>query len=200
MRILLIGASGLIGRAIKAELGGSHDIVPASRTHSAEKVDITDPASIRALYGRLGRVDAVVIAAGVTTFKPFAELRDEDFALSLKSKLMGQVDVVRFGFEFVADSGSFTITTGTLSRHPERGSVATSLVNAGLEGFARAAALDAPRGIRINAVSPPWLTETLQAMGRSLDGGAPAAVVARLYARSVEGKETGKVLEVEGDG
>ncbi len=193
MRILLIGATGTIGEAVAAELAG-HEVIRAGRTSGDEQVDLGEPASIRALFERVGRVDAVVSAAGLAAFEPLAELSDDDFALSLGNKLMGQVNVVRYGIDSVTDGGSITLTAGILGQHPEPGTAAISLVNAGLEGFTRAAALEAPRGIRVNVVSPPWVTETLQAIGRSPEGGLPAAVVAKAYARSVEGSETGQVL------
>ncbi len=194
MRILLIGATGTIGEAVAAELAGPHELVRAGRASGDEQVDLGDPASIQALFQRVGRVDAVVSAAGLAAFRPLAELNDDDFAFSLGNKLMGQVNVVRYGMESVNDGGSITLTSGILGQHPEPGTPAISLVNAGLEGFTRAAALEAPRGIRINVVSPPWVIETLRAMGRPLDGGLPAAVVAKAYVRSVEGKDTGRVL------
>jgi NAD(P)-dependent dehydrogenase (short-subunit alcohol dehydrogenase family) len=194
MRILLIGATGTIGEAVAAALAARHDIVRASRQQADEQVDIADPASIRALFQRVGRVDAIVSAAGNAAFKPLAELGDEDFAFSLGNKLMGQVNLVRLGLDAVADGGSITLTSGVLAQRPEPGTAAISLVNAGLEGFARAAALEAPRGVRVNVVSPPWVTETLAAMGRPLDGGLPAEVVARAYVRSVEGTATGQVI------
>jgi NAD(P)-dependent dehydrogenase (short-subunit alcohol dehydrogenase family) len=194
MRILVVGATGTIGQAVASALGGRHDIVLASRQKAHERVDISDPASIRALYARIGRLDAVVSAAGQAAFKPLAELKDEDFAFSLAHKLMGQVNLVRFGMASVTDGGSFTITSGVLAQHPAPGTAAISLVNAALEGFARAAALEAPRRIRVNVVSPPWVTETLKAMGLPPEGGLSADVVARAYARSVEGKETGQVI------
>jgi len=197
MRILLIGATGTIGEAVAAALGDHHDIVRASRQKADEQVDIAEPASIRAIFRRVGRVDAIVSAAGNAAFKPLANLGDEDFAFSLGHKLMGQVNLVRYGLEAVADGGSITLTSGTLAQHPEPGTAAISLVNAGLEGFTRAAALEAPRGIRVNVVSPPWVTETLEAMGLPLDRGLPADVVARAYVRSVEGKETGQVIRPE---
>jgi NAD(P)-dependent dehydrogenase (short-subunit alcohol dehydrogenase family) len=139
-------------------------------------------------------VDAIVCAAGQAAFKPLGELSDADFALSLGNKLMGQVNVVRSGLASVADNGSITLTSGILAQQPAPGTAAISLVNAGLEGFTRAAALEAPRGIRVNVVSPPWVTETLQAMGRATVGSLPAAVVARAYVGSVEGRMTGQVI------
>lgn len=194
MRTLLIGATGTIGEAVAAELAGRHELVRAGRTTGEERVDLGDPASVRDLFERVGRVDAVVSAAGQAAFKPLDQLGDEDFAFSLGNKLMGQVNLVRYGLASVTDGGSITLTSGVLAQRPEPGTGAISLVNAGLEGFTRAAALEAPRGIRINVVSPPWVTETLQAMGRPLEGGLPAAVVAKAYLRSVEGRETGQVL------
>jgi NAD(P)-dependent dehydrogenase (short-subunit alcohol dehydrogenase family) len=194
MRILIIGGTGTIGAAVASAFGGRHDVILASRSKAPQQVDITDPDSIRALYSRVGRVDAVVSVAGMAAFKSLGELSDQDFAFSLANKLMGQVNLVRLGLASVNDGGSFTLTSGVLAHQPMPGSAAISLVNAGLEGFGRAAALEAPRGIRVNVVSPPWVTETLKAMGRPTDGGLPAAVVARAYARSVEGTETGQII------
>jgi NAD(P)-dependent dehydrogenase (short-subunit alcohol dehydrogenase family) len=147
------------------------------------------------MYRSLGKLDAVVCAAGQAKFAPLSQLSDADFRFSLDNKLMGQVNVVRFGFEHVQDGGSFTLTAGSLAQAPMPGSAAVSLVNAGVEGFARAAALEAPRRIRVNAVSPPWLTETLRALKMDLSAGLPAADVARAYVRSVTGTDTGSILK-----
>jgi len=195
MKILLIGASGTIGSAIATALGARHDLILASVQKSPEQVDISDAASIRALYTRVGGVDAVVSAAGRALFKPLTDLGDEDFELSLSNKLMGQVNLVRLGLASVVDGGSFTLTAGYLARHPIPGSGAVSLVNSGLEGFGRAAALEAPRGIRVNVVSPPWVTETLVKMGRAPDAGLAAATVAQAYVSSVEGTITGQTID-----
>jgi NAD(P)-dependent dehydrogenase (short-subunit alcohol dehydrogenase family) len=195
MRILVIGAKGTIGTAVVKALSAGNEIIEASRSHTAVKVDIRDPESIRAMYKRAGKVDAVVSAAGSGAWKPLAELTDDDFRMSLQYKLMGQVNVVRYGFDHVADGGSLTVTSGILSRDPMPGSVAISLVNSGLEGFVRAAALEAPRRIRVNVVSPPWVTETLEQMKMTGVPGLSAAVVARAYALSVNGGMTGQVIE-----
>jgi len=196
MRILVIGAHGTIGREIVKALSANHEVLGASRSGSEIQVDITEPASIRAMYERVGNLDAVISAAGSGAWKPLAELTDDDFALSLRYKLMGQVNVVRYGLAQVSDGGSITTTSGILARSPMPGGAAISLVNCGLEGFTRAAALEAPRGIRVNVVSPPWVTETLIEMGSSdLSHGLPAATVAQAYVRSVTGNETGQVIE-----
>jgi NAD(P)-dependent dehydrogenase (short-subunit alcohol dehydrogenase family) len=195
MRILVVGATGTIGRAVCDALSPRHEVVRASRHRSALKVDIAQQDSIRALYQSVGHVDAVVSAAGEARFAPLAALRDEDFAFSLANKLMGQVNLVRLGLDSVSEGGGFVLTSGVLARAPMPGSGAISLVNAGVEGFTRAAALEAPRGIRVNVVSPPWVTETLRALGMDTAHGLPAATVAQTYVQAVEGRMTGEVLE-----
>ncbi|MDQ6636057.1 MAG: short chain dehydrogenase [Gemmatimonadota bacterium] len=194
MRILVIGATGTIGRAVVAALQSRHEIVLASLHRAPETVDLADAESIDALFRRVGRVDAVISAAGQAKFAPLPQLSDDDFGLSLGNKLMGQVNLVRLAQDSVADGGSFTLTSGVLAQQPIPGSAAISLVNAGLEGFVRAAALELPRGLRVNIVSPPWVAETLTAMGRDPSAGRPAADVARAYVASVEGRQTGAVL------
>jgi NAD(P)-dependent dehydrogenase (short-subunit alcohol dehydrogenase family) len=194
VKILVVGARGTIGKEVVRALTAGNEIIEASRSHGV-KVDIRDVASIRAMYKSVGKVDAVISAAGSGAWKPLAELTDEDFTQSLANKLMGQVNLIRYGFDSVADRGSITVTSGVLAKSPMQSGAAISLVNAGLEGFTRAAALEAPRGIRVNVISPPWVSETLKAMGQDPSHGLPAATVARAYVESVNGKQTGKVIE-----
>jgi NAD(P)-dependent dehydrogenase (short-subunit alcohol dehydrogenase family) len=195
MRILLIGATGTIGAAVAAALAKEHTVIPVSHSKGDLTVDLSSPDSIRALLGKVGPVDAVVSAAGNAAFKPLAELEDGDFDFSLRNKLMGQVNLIRFALDQVATGGSITVTGGVLAHLPMQGGAAISMVNAALEGFVRGSALEAPRGIRVNLVSPPWVTETLEKLGMDAGGGMPAAVVARAYVSAVAGKETGKVIE-----
>jgi NAD(P)-dependent dehydrogenase (short-subunit alcohol dehydrogenase family) len=191
-----VGASGTIGRPLVAALQGRHELVLASKQKAHEKVDIADPASIRALYKRVGKLDAVVSASGEAKFAPLARLTDEDFAFSMRSKLMGQVNLIRYGFESVSDGGSFTVTSGLLAREPMVGGAVASLINGALDSFTRAAALEAPRNIRVNVISPPWVTETLIALEMDTTNGMPAAELARAYVDSIEGRQTGAVVSL----
>jgi NAD(P)-dependent dehydrogenase (short-subunit alcohol dehydrogenase family) len=195
MKILLVGATGTIGSAVATALLGRHEVVCASRRRSALKVDLASQESIAQLYATVGRVDAVVCTAGRNAYGPLVELTDADFALGLGDKLMGAVNLLRQGIEFVTDGGSFTLTSGIASRRPMPGGALFSLVNAGIEGFVRAAALEVPRGIRVNAVAPGWVRETLEAMGRDANAGLPAAQVARSYVAAVEGRASGEVID-----
>ncbi len=195
MRILIVGATGTIGKAVAAALREQHEVVPVSLRSTPIKVDVASVATIERMYRQVGTIDAVVATTGLAKFAPLATLGEEDFQFSIASKLMGQVNLVRLGFPWVCDGGSFTLTGGILARQPTPGGAAYSLVNAGLEGFARAAALEAPRSIRVNVVSPPWVAETLRALGMDPGGGLPAATVARAYVAAVTGAMTGAVLE-----
>ncbi len=194
MKIIVIGATGTIGSAVATALAERHEVVRASRNGDV-RVDIEDASSIGTMYETVGEVDAVVCAAGRGAFGALGELSDEDFALCLKSKLMGQVNLLRLGLSRVREGGSFTLTSGVLAQRPIPGSAAISMTNGALEAFARGAALELTGGRRVNVVSPPWVAETLTQMGRDPSGGKPAAEVAQAYVRAVEGDRNGDVLE-----
>lgn len=195
MKVIVIGATGTIGRAIVQAIGNRHEVIPVSFSKSIIKVDIADKTSITKMFETTGRVDAVIVAAGLAKFGPMNSLTDSDFALCLNNKLMGQVNVVRLGLDHVNDNGSFTLTSGILSRLPMKGSSAISLVNSAIEGFSRAAALEMPRGIRINTVSPNWVIDTLKAFGMDPLIGTPVEVVAGAYVQASEGLMTGQVID-----
>ena len=195
MKVIVIGATGTIGRAVVQAIGNRHEVIPVSFSKSAITVDIEDKTSITRMFGTIGRVDGVISAVGLAKFGPITSLTDADFALGLDSKLMGQVNLVRLGMDHVNDNGSFTLTSGILSRRPMKGSSAISLVNSALEGFGRAAALEMPRGIRINIVSPNWVVDTLKALKMDPSIGTPVEVVARTYVKALEGTMSGEVLD-----
>lgn len=196
MKIIVIGATGTIGSAVaKALAAKKHEVVRASRHGDDERVDLEHPASIRALFTLVRDVDAVISCAGEASFKPFLELTDADYQVGLRSKLMGQAWLVRIATEHLRDRGSVTITTGILATQPMPGSAAVSLVNAGVEGFVRAAALEMPRGLRVNAVSPPWIKETLVRLGMDPKPGLSADDCAKAYVAAVEGTYQGAILD-----
>ncbi len=195
MKVIVVGATGTIGRAIVQAIENRHEVIPVSFSKSMIKVDIADKTSITKMFETTGPVDAVISAAGLAKFGPMYSLTDADFALGLNNKLMGQVNLVRLGIDHVNDNGSFTLTSGILSRKPIKGSTAISLVNSALEGFSRAAALEMPRGIRINIVSPNWVIDTLKAFNMDPSIGTPVEVVARAYVEALEGFMNGEVLD-----
>ena len=198
MKILLIGATGTIGRAVASELGARHDLITAGRSSGDVKLDLSDTESIRAAYAKLGALDAVVCAAGNVVFKPLAELTAADFAVGLADKLMGQVNLVLLGRESLADGGSFTLTGGVLDHDPIVEGTSAALVNGALNAFALSAAIELDRGQRINVVSPGVITEAMESYAPYFRGfePVPAARAALAYAKSVEGRRTGQVFRV----
>ena len=196
MKILIVGANGLLGSGAVAALSKDNEIIQASRSGDVS-VDLTDPASIAAMYQQVGKVDAVISATGVVPFKTLTELTLADYHAGIDDKVLGQVELVRQGLDFVTDGGSFTLTTGITERAPIPTGAVASLANGALESFVLAAAIEMPRGMRINVVSPSVLVEatgyhpyfvgfeqvTLKAVGKA-------------YAKSVNGKKNGHTYKV----
>lgn len=198
MKILLIGASGTVGSAVDRELSQRHDIVRIGRNSGDFQVDISDSQSIRALFEKTGRFDALVCAAGNVTFAPLGEMTAEHFQLGLQDKLMGQVNLLLIGREYANDGGSFTFTSGILGHDPIRSGASAALVNGAVDSFVRAAAIELPRGLRVNSVSPNVLVEAMGNYAPYFRGfkPVPAADVALAYAKSVEGLQTGQTYHV----
>lgn len=203
LRILLVGASGVLGRAIAAELGARHEIIRAGRKGGDAQLDITDAASLVTTLAALGPLDAVVSAAGHVTFAPLeafraAPMAESGYGIGLLDKLMGQVNLALAARDHLKDGGSITLTSGILSEQPIVAGSSASMVNGALESFVRAAAIELPRGIRINAVSPNVLQESMGGYGPFFRGfeAVPAARAALAFSRSVEGRQTGQVYKV----
>jgi NAD(P)-dependent dehydrogenase (short-subunit alcohol dehydrogenase family) len=163
MKIVVIGATGTIGKPVADALAKRHVVVRVGHHKGEHIVDLASPDSIKKLFRAVSPFDAVICAAGQAKFGPLRELTEADFQFSLFNKLMGQVNLVRIGLPHIADRGSFTLTSGVLSTEPVPGSAAISLVNAGIEGFVRAAALEMPKGVRINVVRPRLMLKVWKA-------------------------------------
>ena len=198
MRVLVVGASGIIGRAIVAELGQRHEVITAGRSSGELKMDITDGASIRKMFEEAGLVDALVSATGTVKFAPFEDMEVEDYEIGLQDKLMGQVNLVLIGRDYLSDGGSFTLTTGVLDREPIREGTSASMVNGAINAFVAAAAIEMTRGQRINVVSPGVIEEAMEVYAPFFRGfePVPAARAALAYTKSVEGDQTGRVYRV----
>jgi NAD(P)-dependent dehydrogenase (short-subunit alcohol dehydrogenase family) len=199
MRIIVVGATGTIGKAVVAALEARHEIIKVGKSGGDAQVDITSSASISALFEHVGRFDALISTTGKVHFGEFGALTETEVGIGLRDKLMGQVNLVLIGAKRINDGGSFTLTSGILNRDPIVYGTSASMVNGALDAFVRAAAIELPRAIRINAVSPAVLVESLPAYGDFFRGheAVPAARVANAYVKSVEGRLTGQVFEVQ---
>lgn len=200
MKIVVIGASGDVGRAVADELAhdGKHEVIRVGRTGGDHQVDIKHDDSVGELFRTIGQIDAIIVAAGNVILAPIAKMTAADFHLGLQDKLLSQVRVALIGQHYLNDGGSITLTSGLAVDDPISQGSNAAASNAGIEGFVRAAACDFSRGIRINAVSPTVLTESMDRFGSFFPGyeSVPATRVAMAYRRSVEGVHSGRVYRV----
>ncbi len=199
MKIVIIGASGTIGKAVaeslREDFAQSHEIITAGRHQADISVDLGDPKTITAMMDRIGGADAIVSTAGQAKFGPLAEQSDDDYQLALSNKLMGQINLVRYGHRLISPGGSITLTSGILSRHPIPASASVAMANGALESFVRAAALEL-KDLRLNVVAPAFVKETMEMMGMDSASGISAADTAKAYVAAVTGDMHGETLDV----
>jgi NAD(P)-dependent dehydrogenase (short-subunit alcohol dehydrogenase family) len=199
MKVIVIGASGAVGKCAVDELSARHEVIKVGRSSGDIQVDLEDVDSIRAMYREAGKVDAVVSAVGHGHFGKVHEMTAEQFMKGINHKVLPQVNLVLEGFDFINDGGSFTITSGVLNRDPIPGGSCAAAANGALDGFVVGAAVDMPRGIRINAVSP----EVLEVSRQKYDGFFRGHVhvsneaVGLAYSKAVEGCLSGQVFIVD---
>jgi NAD(P)-dependent dehydrogenase (short-subunit alcohol dehydrogenase family) len=196
MKILIIGGKGTIGQKVSDHFSRKHDIIIGGRNSGDIIVDIADSKSIEAMYESVGNVDAVVCIAGEAKWAPFDTMTEEDFYIGLKSKLMGQVNLVRIGQNYLNFAGSFTLTTGILADHPVELTASAAMVNGGIHSFAKAVALELKNGIRINVVSSGLVEDAIEKYEAYFPGHNPIPMnkVINGYVKSVEGKGNGEII------
>ena len=196
MKILIIGGNGTIGKKVSAHLSKKHEVITAGRTSGDMKFDMEDSASIKATYESLGKLDAVVCIAGEAKWAAFDSLTEDDFYIGLRSKLMGQVNLVRIGQDYLNRGGSFTLTTGILADYPVVMTTSPAMVNGAIHSFVKAASLELKNEIRINVVSSGLVEDAVEKYEAYFPGHNPIPMkkVINGYVRSIEGKRTGEVI------
>ena len=198
MKILVIGGNGTIGRYVVENLGKKHDVLVGGRTSGDFLVDIVDTNSIKQLFEKAGRLDAIINIAGDAKWDSFENLSEEDYYIGLRSKLMGQVNLVRLGKQNLTDNGSITLSTGILADHPVKMTASAAMVNGGIHSFVKAVSLEMERGIRINVVSSGLVEASVEKYQDYFPGhnAIPMSKVINGYIRSLEGAETGQVIRI----
>lgn len=199
MRIIVVGANGDIGHAARKELEQRHEIITVGRSSGDYQVDVGDLNAVKSLYETVGTFEAVVSCAGDATFAALADMDQETFMVGLRQKVMGQVNLVLAGLDVIADSGSFTLTSGVLDRDPIRMGTNAATANGALAGFVKSAAIEMTRCLRVNVVSPGMLDVSAPRYGAWFQGHKPVSSddVGLAYAKCVEGALTGQVVIVE---
>lgn len=198
MRIIVVGGTGTIGEAVVELLKKEHEVIVVGASNGDIQVDISSVDSIRKMYETLGPFDHLISTVGKAQFGKLTEMTGESYKLGLDNKLMGQVNLVLEGLKSINDNGSFTLTTGILNREPILGATSAAMVNSAIEGFVKAAALEMPKNIRLNVVSPTVITEALNVYGNYFKGyeSVDAKIVANAYLKSISSHHNGAIYKV----
>lgn len=198
MKILIIGGNGTIGKRVASHLSSKHDVIIGGRNSGDITVDIADSQSIDAMFKSIGKFDAVVCIAGKAKWAAFDDMSERDYYIGLQSKLMGQVNLVRIGKDYLNSRGSFTLTTGILADHPVELTTSAAMVNGGIHSFVKAVSLELKNGIRINVVSSGLVEDAVDKYEAYFPGhnAIPMNKVINGYVKSVEGKGTGEIIRM----
>ena len=198
MKILIIGGEGTIGKKVSSHFLKKHEVLIAGRNSGDIVVDIVNSQSIEAMFESIGKVDAVACIAGEAKWAAFDSMTEEDFHIGLKSKLMGQVNLVRIGQNYLNAGGSFTLSTGILADHPVELTTSPAMVNGGIHSFVKAASLELKNGIRINVVSSGLVEDAVEKYEAYFPGHNPIPMnkVVNGYVKSIEGKGTGEIIRM----
>ena len=196
-KILVIGGAGTIGKPLVRQLREKHQVIVAGRKTGDERVDISHPDSIRDLFERLQVVDAVVNVSGEAKWDRFENLSEEDFYIGIRSKLMGQVNLVRIGSEYVREGGSITLTTGILADDPVEMTTSAAMVNGAIHSFVKAVVLDLDK-VRVNAVSAGLVADAYEKYKDYFPGHDPVSMnkVVNGYIKCIDGKINGQIVRV----
>lgn len=198
MRILIIGGSGTIGQPVTDYFSQDNEVIVAGRNSGKLEIDITDSTSIKKGLEKLNKLDAIICIAGEAKWADFKELTEDDYYIGLKSKLMGQVNLVRIGRHYLNPNGSITLSTGILADDPVIKTTSASMVNGGIHSFVKAVALEVENGIRVNAVSLGMVEDAYEKYKDYFPGHNPVPMkkAVNAYVRSVKGKGNGEIIRV----
>ena len=198
MKILIVGGNGTIGKKVSAYFSKKHDVIIGGRQSGDVTVDIADSQSITSMFESVGKVDAVVCAAGEAKWAEFASMTEDDFYIGLKSKLMGQVNLVRIGKDYINPGGSFTLSTGILADHPVALTTSAAMVNGGIHSFVKAVSLELENNIRINVVSSGLVEDAVHIYEDYFPGHNPIPMkkVVNGFVMSVLGSGNGEIIRM----
>lgn len=197
MKILVIGGNGTIGKKVSERLAITHEVLVAGRSSGSVQVDFSDADSIRAMFEKVGQLDAIVAIAGDAKWDKFDQLTEDDFYIGIKSKLMGQVNTVRIGKDFLKKGGSITLSTGILADDPVEMTTSAAMVNGAIHSFVKAVALEL-ENIRVNAVCSDLVEDSFEKYKDYFPGNTPVPMrkIVDAYIKCIEGKINGRILRI----
>ncbi len=198
MKILVIGGNGTIGKKVSERLKHKHEVIVAGRQSGDVNVDFSSSESISNMFETVSKLDAIVAIAGDAKWDKLDNLSEEDFYIGIKSKMMGQVNVVRIGKNFLNPGGSITLSTGILADDPVDMTTSAAMVNGAINSFVKAVALELTEGKRINVVCSDLVEDSFEKYKDYFPGNTPVPMdkIVDGYVKSIEGKITGRILRI----
>lgn len=196
MKIIIVGASGTMGKHLSSAFEKEHEVIKAAAEGGDIQVNITSTESIEKFFKQVGSFDALISTAGPTYVGPWKKMDDKEFRKGVDGKMMGQINLVLIGQHYINPKGSFTLITGALTHDPQKNFANASAANGAVEAFVRAAAIELENGIRINAVSPTVI-ENSPHYFPFFPGDIPVTMQQLEYGfrKSVFGANTGQVIK-----
>ena len=196
MKIFIIGGNGTIGRAVRDYYAKDHEVIVGARTHGDVQIDIADSSSIKSAFEKIGKLDAIVCIAGEAKWDNFNNLTEEDYYIGIKSKLMGQVNLVRIGQHYLNSGGSITLSTGILADDPILKTTSAAMVNGAIHSFVKAVVLEIKNCIRVNVVSLGVVEDAYQKYKDYFPGHNPVSMhkAINAYSRSILGAGNGEII------
>ncbi len=167
-KVVVLGAGTGIGRSLALEAGAAGaEIVLAGRTrrtleetaarltgpHQIHVLDAAVEGEVATFFEAVGSFDHLVSTASQGISGPITGLDAAAIARAFTAKLWAPIFLVKYGAPRIAADGSFTFFSGIRAGRPAAGTSITSLVNGGLEAFARAMAVELGP-VRVNVISP----------------------------------------------
>lgn len=201
MKILIIGGTGTIGSVVTNHFKQDHDVILGGRSSSELKIDISDSLSIENALAQItetSKLDAIVCIAGEAKWADFDQLSESDYHIGINSKLMGQVNLVRIGQNYLKHGGSITLSTGILADDPVPKTTSAAMVNGAIHSFVQAVNLEIKNEIRVNAVSLGLVEDAFEKYKDYFPGHNPISMrkTVNAYVRSINGKGRGEIIRM----
>jgi NAD(P)-dependent dehydrogenase (short-subunit alcohol dehydrogenase family) len=196
MKIIVIGGTGIIGKAVVNSLKENHEVIVTSRTAGDYQLDIENKGAIAKMFEDIKDVDGIISTTGAAMMMPISDLTDEALDLALNNKMKAQINFIREGLKHLKKGGFITITTGTAGIQPFPGTSSISMACAGLEAFVKAVELENNTGIRINAIRPAMVTESAELFNMKVPFSVSAKDTAEVYKNVAEGNQSGEIVDV----
>ncbi len=123
--------------------------------------DVADISQVRALFDQLARVDLLVTCAGGAIFGAVDELDPSAWQNLFKARFFGQLNACHYAVPKMPEGSVILLCSGIAGRIGFPNYSGGAGLCGGIDAMGRALAVElAPRGIRVNVLSPGLIEDT----------------------------------------